>query len=98
MVNSHVDLLEGTTVANNYGPGVYLGNGSAGRIIKNTITDNAAEGVRLSGISTAIVQDNIAISGNGASDLLCSTNSYASGNKTGIKKMKCSSFEEEPAP
>jgi hypothetical protein len=96
-VDSHVDLLGGT-VRNNYGPGVYIGNGSAARIISNTITGNAAEGVRLSGLSTAIITDNIAISGNGASDLLCSPNSYGSGDKTGIGKMNCSGFGQEPLP
>ena len=95
-LSSNLDLFN-STVRGNYGVGVWIANGSAGRVSGDTITGNFGEGLRLSGLSTAIVYSNT-ISGNSGSDLVCTSTSYASGDKAGIGKMACSGFNVDPTP
>ncbi len=95
-VGSYLDLL-GCTVRNNYGVGAWLSMGSSGRVGNNSITGNGGPGVYVGGLSSAMVYTNT-ISGNAGFDLYCTPSSYVSGDKTGIGRMSCTGFNNDPLP
>jgi parallel beta helix pectate lyase-like protein len=96
--NSQIDLLA-TQITGNASTGLLLRTGSSARIADvSSITGNAGVGASIANFSTLAIHGPIPLSGNGGVDLSCSSNTFASGDKSGIGKMKCPSFESSSEP
>jgi hypothetical protein len=88
--------LSSTTVADNFGPGVFLRGNSSATFGENVaIADNQGYGVLLELGSTAVFGDTVSASGNRKFDLVCASGSVAGapkGSHPAIGKMQCTQW------
>lgn len=93
---SNLSLSTGTTgsVTANAGPGLLLTHNSTARLLGATVSGNQAEGVRAAALSSVLLFAPNTITGNGGLDLVCTPNSYGSGNPAGVGRMFCPAFDK----
>lgn len=96
--NSRLEMLGGNSVTNNGGIGVVVRDNSSATLSGNTITGNSREGVVVAFLSSTRLSGPNTITGNGNSDLACSTSSLAYGNASGVGKLLCPGFSTDPFP
>ncbi len=85
-------------VSENRGSGIVVQGGSSAMLSGTTIRNNGRYGVEVIAGSTAEILSGTAVSGNVNTDLFCAPNSYAFGDKAGIGKMICPTFDQSPNP
>jgi len=92
----------GWTVADNYGPGVFIQTGSSALFDSiSAITGNKGYGVQLEMNATATFADGTTVTGNKGYDLVCTTGSVAGvpkGQRPNIGKMKCPDWAQLTPP
>ena len=80
-------------ISDNAGNGVVLTHNASATIFNTLVTGNGADGVRVQGLSSLRLAVTAIVNGNGSSDLFCTQNSYADGDRGGVQRMFCPSFE-----
>ena len=88
--NAHLELYS-ASVADNASCGISMEDNSSTLVWNTTMRGNGL-GIGLDSLSSAALAGGNSITGNGKSDLYCSSNSYARGDKSGIGNISCNKF------
>jgi len=80
------------SVTGNVGPGLLVTHNSTARLQRAVLTGNQGEGVRAAALSSVLLFAPNIVTGNAGYDLVCTPNSYGSGNPTGVGRMFCPAF------